>query len=337
MQLRHPLRQLAEVLRVAGPGDDVLPLRVDEEIPRRLRRPGPLVAAEGDPGARGLTLVSEHHLLHVDSRTPLIGYPVQSPIGDRSLPPPGVEDGVDRLFELAARIGRELLTGLLGEDPLEGCGQIAQVLSVEAGVLVGPFSLPRLPQLRLKARARDPPHNVAEHLHESAPRVGGEPLVARPGGQPRSRALVEAEVQHGVEHPRHRDPGAGADRDQQRVLGVAEPLADPLLEPRQRLIHLFGESGRLLAAAHVGDTGLGRDREPGRDPLGTQEPRHLGDVGALAAEQLPHLPRALVEVEDPGGGGVVEVHRLWGGQCRPPSAAVLVALSKWRSSPRSIL
>ena len=51
--------------------------------------------------------------------------------------------------------------------------------------------------------------------------------------------------------------------------------------------------------AHVGDARLGGDREARRDALLAEHARHLGDVGALAAEQVAHVPRALGEVVDP--------------------------------------
>ena len=57
--------------------------------------------------------------------------------------------------------------------------------------------------------------------------------------------------------------------------------------------------GRLAAGLHVGDAGLGRDREAGGHSVGAEHPGHLGDVGALAAEQLALLARALGELMDP--------------------------------------
>ena len=112
--------------------------------------------------------------------------------------------------------------------------------------------------------------------------------------------VVEPEVEDGVEHPGHRLAGAGADRDQQRVLVVAELLAGVLLQALERLGDLVGHAvGLLLAGLHVGDAGLGGDREAGRDAVGAEHAGHLRDVGALAAEQVAHVLRALGEVVDP--------------------------------------
>src|SRR3712207_9517629 len=54
--LRHRLLQLTELARRAHPGDDVLALRVRQEVARGLRGPGDLVTGEGHAGARGLAL-----------------------------------------------------------------------------------------------------------------------------------------------------------------------------------------------------------------------------------------------------------------------------------------
>jgi hypothetical protein len=46
----------------------------------------------------------------------------------------------------------------------------------------------------------------------------------------------------------------------------------------------------------VGEAGAGRDGEPRRN--GEPDVRHLGEVGALPAEEILHVPVAFVEVVD---------------------------------------
>ena len=100
--------------------------------------------------------------------------------------------------------------------------------------------------------------------------------------------------------PGHRLARAGADGDEQRVLVVAEPLARVLLQALERLRDLVGHPvGLLLVGLHVGDARLGGDREAGRHAVGAEHAGHLGDVRALAAEQVAHVLRALGEVVDP--------------------------------------
>jgi len=51
--------------------------------------------------------------------------------------------------------------------------------------------------------------------------------------------IVQAEVENRLHHPRHRDTRAGADRDEERVLGIAEPLAGGRFQAGERVLH-FG-------------------------------------------------------------------------------------------------
>jgi hypothetical protein len=161
--------------------------------------------------------------------------------------------------------------------------------------------------LVLQALAGDTAHDVAEHLHQAPIGIPGETLVVGALGQAGDRLVVEAEVQHRVQHPGHRLPRAGADRYQQRVLGIAQPLAGVFLEPRERLVDLLGEpSGSDASSVHVLNAGRGGNRKPAGHSFGTQHMRHLGDPRALAAEQLPQLPRALAEIVGPLGGNALD-------------------------------
>ena len=65
---------------------------------------------------------------------------------------------------------------------------------------------------------------------------------------------------------------------------VAEALAGALLERGEVLQDLGRSPSGSCRRAAVGAARLGRDREAVRD--GDAEPRHLGEVVALAAEQL---------------------------------------------------
>jgi hypothetical protein len=57
---------------------------------------------------------------------------------------------------------------------------------------------------------------------------------------------------------------AGADADQQRVLGVAQALAHRSLEAGQVLVDLGGQPVRQLPGPQVAGARLGGDHEPGR-------------------------------------------------------------------------
>jgi hypothetical protein len=61
---------LGDVLRRADAGDDVLALRVDQELAVERLLAGRGVAGEGDAGRRGVAHIAEHHRLHVDGGAP---------------------------------------------------------------------------------------------------------------------------------------------------------------------------------------------------------------------------------------------------------------------------
>ncbi len=143
----------------------------------------------------------------------------------------------------------------------------------------------------------DAEHGGAEHLQQPSVGVVGEPLVA--AGQGREavhRLVVEADVEHRLHHPGHRELRARADRDQQRPVGLAERAADLLLERGEVLAHLVAEAGGQVAVLEVGPARVRADDEPRWDRQ--PQVRHLREVGALATQQVPLLPAALGEVVD---------------------------------------
>ncbi len=104
--------QLVQRARRAHAGDDVLALRVEQEVAARLGRAGELVAREGDARRRAGAAVAEDHLLDVDRRAPVVGDVVDAAVGDGAVAEPGVEDGADRQSQLLLRVLRERLAGV---------------------------------------------------------------------------------------------------------------------------------------------------------------------------------------------------------------------------------
>ena len=70
------------------------------------------------------------------------------------------------------------------------------------------------------------------------------------------------------------------------MVAAAELPVGRRLQPLQRLLHLGSEPGRELPAFEVGVADAGGDGEAGRD--GDTQSAHLGEPGALAAEQVLH-------------------------------------------------
>jgi len=119
------------------------------------------------------------------------------------------------------------------------------------------------------------------------------------------RGVVEAEIEHGVHHARHRGAAAGAHRHQQRIFRIAESLAGDPADLVQRLFDLrlqFLRIGFVVRIKIRADRG--RNRKAGRHRQA--EIGHLGKVGALAAEQIAHagfaFGLAVAEGEDPFAG-----------------------------------
>ena len=99
--------------------------------------------------------------------------------------------------------------------------------------------------------------------------------------------VVEAQVQDGVHHAGHGELRAGADRDEQRVGGVAELLAGLLFDIGERRLDFVHQAvGHLLPQPRVFVTGVGGDGEAGGD--GQADVAHLRQVGALAAQFVTH-------------------------------------------------
>ena len=179
-------------------------------------------------------------------------------------------------------LGVLLGVDVVGEDLLEGLDEVLEVVSVQLGVeldaLLGLLGGDGV----LEELAGDAHDDVGEHLDEAAVGVVGEARVLGLLDEALDGVVVQAEVEDGVHHAGHGERGAGAHGDEQRVLGVAELLAHALLEVLAVLVDLVEDALRPhVAGAGVGDAGLARDGEAGRD--GQADVGHLGEVGALAA------------------------------------------------------
>src|SRR5438045_6650513 len=135
----------------------------------------------------------------------------------------------------------------------------------------------------LEAIGADAVDGRAVHLDRAPGGVLGEALVSGRGREPLDRLVVQPEVEDRVHQPGHRDSCTRAHGDEQRVAGVAETLAGPLLEGRDVLVDLGLEAFRQLLRAGVVAAGVRRDREARR--YGDLETGHLRETGALAPQE----------------------------------------------------
>ena len=295
--LRQSLLHLRERLGRADACHDVLALRVGQELAVEALLARRRIAREGDAGPRLVALVAEHHLHDVDCGAEVVGDVVRPAVdlGARVLP--RLEDGAHGPAELVTCVLRERPARLARVDLLVGLDEAGQVLCRKVDVLRRAALVLQLRQRVLEQVPVDPLDDLAVHLDQAAVRVVREARVAGALGQAVRRVVVQAEVEDRVHHPGHRDRRSGADRDEQRILRIAELLAGLLFQRTDvRVDFLVEPVGELAARSHVGAAGVGRDREPGRN--GDAELGHLGEADALAAEQLTSSLGRLVEVVD---------------------------------------
>ena len=152
-------------------------------------------------------------------------------------------------------------------------------------------------------------------------RVVGEALVAGLPREALGRGVAQAEVEDRVHHPRHRDRGARAHREEQRVApDRRRRLPVALLEASDVLGDLVLEPGRhSLALAHVRAARVGRDREARRDR--NADLRHLREARrpCRRAARVPAVERVVEVVDVLGAIRRESSHRL---QARRPRSVI---------------
>ncbi len=239
------------------------------------------------------------------------------------------------------RILREILAGFARDRVLVLADQIDPVLGGEVGVERVALAVLEGVEDFLEVMMLEAEHHVRIHGDEAAIAVIGEAAIARELRQRFHGLVVEAEIEHGVHHARHRGARAGAHGDEQRVLGVAEHLAGQLADIVERLLNLRLQFLRIGFVVGV-EIGADRGRNGEARRHRQTEIGHLGEVGALAAEQVAHLRPALglavAERVDPfaglgrGGGAPWQAQpsqRPW----RQPSAQPPLSQPLQRASP----
>ena len=177
VHLREVLRERIEVFGVADAGDDVLALRVDEEVAVRLVLAGGGVAREADTGAAVVVAIAEHHRLHVDRSAEVVADALTDPIRDGAGAVPAAEHRFDGALELHQRILRERFPGLAAHDVLVAVAQPAQRLGGDVGVALDAVPFLRGLEQPVELLTVDVEHDAPVHRDEAAVRVVGEPFV----------------------------------------------------------------------------------------------------------------------------------------------------------------
>ena len=291
VDLRRPLAQGLDRERGAGPCHDVLALGVRQELRVEARLARARIPRESDPRAGIVAEVAEHHRHDRHRGAPVLGDPVDAPVLRRLLGEPGAEHRIDGPAQLVAHVLRERGSRARRDLVLVGLHELPQLAGRDIGV--GRRAEARLHGVErcVEDLALDVQHHNREHRDEPAVAIPGEALVARPGRQPLDGGVVESQVQDRLHHPGHRHARPRPHRHQERTVAVAEARVGHLLEPREMLQNLLPEALGPFAAGALGvDPGLGGDGEPRRHR--DAEIGHLGQLTALAAEQVSHHGRA---------------------------------------------
>ena len=206
---------------------------------------------------------------------------------------PGAEHGADRAPELRLGVEREGLAGFLLHHVEIGLDHALPVIRGEGGVFHhAGFELGLLDDV-LEAVMIDPHDHAAIHLDEAAIGVPGEAGVPGHVGEALDGGIVEAEVEDGVHHAGHADPGAGADGDQERLVLVPEGKPHGGFDAGEGGAGLGLEFGRVgVVVVVIGRADFGGEGEARRHRQ--SDAGHFGEVGPFAAEQIAHVGAAFV-------------------------------------------
>ena len=282
VDLGHLLAQVGNGFGDANAGHDVLALGVRQEVAFDLLLPGGGVARHGHPGGRCGAHVAEDHGDDVDRRAQIVRDVSGVSVVDSSFAVPRLEDGFDRQTQLVQRIRGEVDADLRPDDGFEGVRQGSQLLGRKFRIGADTAALAGLREFLFEGLVRHAQDDGPVHLNQPPVGVVDETLVARQRHHSAGGVVVEADVEDGIHHPRHRELGAGSARDQERLGGIAEALAGLAFDGAQGLHRLGPQAGREGSATfEVGVAGLGRDGETRRN--GHSDARHLRQVGALPA------------------------------------------------------
>ncbi len=315
MDHREVLLHVVEVFGVADARHHVLALCVDQEVAVRLVLTGRSVAGEANTGTGVVVAVAEHHRLHVDGGTELVIDLLAVAVGDRTSAVPAAEHGLDGAVELLARLLRERCAGLSLDDFLVVVAQLLECVGrdqvVHRGAGLGLGCIEGV----FERFTVDAEHDAAVHGDEATVRVVREPRIVGRVGEALDALIVEAQVEDGVHHARHRELGTRANAHEQRVERVAELAPHGLLELEDVLGDLLVEAVR-PAAVHVVAARIGGDREARRHRE-LQHTRHLGEVRPLPTQQVLvlHWRAAVLVIE---GVDVWHVERVYDPDPSPP-------------------
>ena len=276
------------VAQLLPAGDDVLALAVELEVEIEFPCASGRVAGESDAGAGVAAGVAEHHGLHGHRRAGVVADAVQPPVARGFRRVPGTEDRLVPRRRVAHADRRET-AGRPGSDSTPAWPWVSARRSRWSSSRS--LSASARSSAAVTSASNGAGGKVGNHLgvalHQTAKTVPGQARIAGQADQALDGCRVQADVQHGFHHPRHRHGGAGTHGHQQRPARCAEAEAGRGFQARRCRLPGSGAAAD-LAPAGCGGTRRSAARTPGA-PAGRPAPSASGSRPCCRTAPAPPL------------------------------------------------
>ena len=228
--LRQILCQLGDRLRSTDAGYNVFALGINQVLAKNTLFAGGRVTGKCHAGTGGITHVAEYHGLDIDCGTPVTRDIIHTTVYNGTWVIPGTEYCLDSLHQLYLRVLRELLAHFFLINCLIPCDDLLQVLCGQVSIIFCTLGFLDFVQNTFKDLFAHLHNDIGEHLDKPTVRIVSKPRIAGFLCKAFDRNIIQAKVQNGIHHARHRCPGTGAYRYQQRIGLIAELLAPLFLQ-----------------------------------------------------------------------------------------------------------
>ena len=206
----------------ARAGDDIFALGVGQIFAVDLAGSRGRIARERNASGRCFTAVAEHHRLHGDRCSHVVGDGMQTPVAFRAIVAPGPEHGADRAPELLVGVLWKFLPGFRPDCFFKAFDQFAPLRGRDFRVGRERIEILEVVEKIGEQAMIDAQHHIAVHLDEAPVTIVGEAFVARPPGQSFDGRVIEAQIENGVHHAGHRNRSTRTHSQQKRIDRVSE-------------------------------------------------------------------------------------------------------------------
>ena len=247
---------------------------------------GRRVTGEANAGSAVIARITKDHGLNVNGCAPVARNVVELAVGNGAVNHPGTKYGADTGPQLFPRILRNNFAQLFA-DFFIFVNQLFEVFRSQIRIRFVAFGLFHIFQsffIQIQIGAHN---HVRKHLQETAIRVISKSFASGSFSQSFNGFVVQTEVQNRIHHTRHRNAGAGTNREQQRIIGVGKFFAHNLLNAGNSLANLIFEVGRILVIIVVIIRANFRCDGESRRYRQT-DLVHFCKVGTFTAEEITH-------------------------------------------------